>query len=47
MIFWLAHKEDTGDNEVKLTLDASDRLAGQKLDFSVIANDPKGSRSPA
>jgi hypothetical protein len=43
VIFWLCHKEDSGANEVKLSLDARRIASGQKLDFSVIARDPKGS----
>jgi uncharacterized membrane protein/uncharacterized protein (DUF58 family) len=41
-IFWLAHKEDDGDNQVKLNL-LSRRLAvGEKLDMTVTARDSKG-----
>ncbi len=42
VIFWLAHKEDKGENEVKLRLDQRRIVAGQKLDFRVNAQDAKG-----
>ena len=42
VIFWLAHKEDKGENEVKLKLDARRIAAGQQLDFRVTARDAKG-----
>jgi hypothetical protein len=42
VIFWLAHKEDKGENEVKIKLDARRIATGQKLDFSVTARDAKG-----
>jgi len=42
-IFWLAHKEDKGENEVKLALDTRRIFVGQKLDFGVTAKDAKGS----
>ncbi len=46
-IFWLAHKEDSGDNEVKLTIDGPRRVGtGQKLDFHVTARDAKGEPIP-
>lgn len=45
-IFWLAHKEDQGDNEVKLTLDRRRVAAGQKLELSVTARDSKGEPIP-
>ncbi len=42
-IFWLAHKEDSGDNEVKITIDGPRRIAtGQKLDFHVTARLQRG-----
>jgi len=46
VIFWLAHREDKGDNEVKLKLDARRIDVGQKLDFGVTARDPKGEPIP-
>lgn len=42
VIFWLAHKEDQGESEVKLTLDTRRIAVGQKLDLSVAARDEKG-----
>jgi len=42
VIFWLAHKEDKGENEVKLRLDARRIASGQSLDFHVSARDAKG-----
>ncbi len=42
VIFWLAHKEDKGENEVKLKLESRRIASGQKLDFSVTAHDAKG-----
>ena len=46
VIFWLAHKEDKGENEVKLKLDARRVAVGQKLDFAVTARDAKGEPLP-
>lgn len=43
VIFWLSHKEDKGEDEVKLRLDARRIASGQKLDFGVTARDAKGS----
>ncbi len=42
VIFWLAHKEDKGENEVKIRLDARRIASGQSLDFRVTATDAKG-----
>ncbi|MGE3817899.1 MAG: glutamine amidotransferase, partial [Isosphaeraceae bacterium] len=42
VIFWLAHKEDQGESEVKLTLDSRRIAVGQKLEVSVSAKDEKG-----
>jgi uncharacterized membrane protein len=41
-ILWLAHKEDSGTNQVKLALDRRRVAVGQKLDVTVTARDPKG-----
>jgi uncharacterized membrane protein len=41
-ILWLAHKEDQGSSQVKLTLDRRRIALGQKLELSAIARDPKG-----
>ena len=43
VIFWLAHKEDKGENEVKIVLDGRRIGSGQTLDFAVSARDAKGS----
>jgi hypothetical protein len=41
-ILWAAHKEDKGENEVKLKLDSRRVAVGQKLDMIATARDPKG-----
>jgi len=43
VIFWLAHKEDKGENEIKVTLGTRRISVGQKLDFVVTSHDAKGS----
>ena len=43
MIFWLSHKENQGDNQVKLTLDRRRIGVGQTVELSVTARDSKGS----
>jgi uncharacterized membrane protein len=40
-ILWAAKKEEKGDNEVKLKLDARRVAVGQKLDMTASARDPK------
>ncbi len=40
-ILWLAHKEDQGESEVKLKLDARRVAVGQKLDLTATARDAK------
>lgn len=42
VIFWLAHKEDQGESEVKITLDKRRISVGQKLDVDVSAKDARG-----
>jgi hypothetical protein len=42
VIFWLAHKEDKGENEIKITLDSRRIAVGQKLPITVTARDAKG-----
>ena len=42
IIFWLAHKEDQGQSDVKLTLDSRRIAVGQKLEMGVTAHDEKG-----
>jgi uncharacterized membrane protein len=41
-VLWLAHKEDAGSEEVKLTLDRRRVAVGQKLDLTITARDAKG-----
>lgn len=43
VIFWLSHKENEGDNQVKLTLDRRRISVGQKVEMTVTARDGKGS----
>ncbi len=43
VIFWLSHKENQGDNQVKLTLERRRLGVGQTLEMSVTARDAKGS----
>jgi hypothetical protein len=40
-ILWLAHKENQGESQVKLKLDARRVAIGQKLDLTAIARDAK------
>ncbi len=40
-ILWLAHKENQGESQVKLKLDARRVAAGQKLDLTATARDAK------
>lgn len=41
-ILWLAHKEDQGSSQVKLTLDRRRLALGQKLELAAIARDARG-----
>lgn len=41
-ILWLAHKEDEGENQVRVELDRRRVALGQKLDVSATARDGKG-----
>lgn len=41
VIFWLSHKEDQGDNKVKLTLDRRRLAVGEKLGLIATAHDAK------
>ena len=43
VIFWLSHKENQGDNQVKLSLDRRRISVGQTVELSVTARDSKGS----
>ncbi|MGD0041885.1 MAG: glutamine amidotransferase, partial [Isosphaeraceae bacterium] len=42
VIFWLSHKENQGDNQVKLNLDRRRLSVGQNLEMTVTARDAKG-----
>ena len=46
IIFWLSHKENEGDNKVKLTLDPRRVAPGEKVDLTVTARDSKGAPIP-
>ena len=46
VIFWLSHKEDKGENEVKITLESRRISTGQKLDFGITVRDAKGEPIP-
>ena len=46
VIFWLSHKEDEGDNHVKLTLEPRRIAVGEKVDVTVTARDAKGASIP-
>ena len=41
VIFWLAHKEDQGENQIKVALDRRRIAVGQKVDVTVTARDAK------
>ena len=41
-IFWLSHKEDDSDNQVKLSLDRRRIGVGEKLELTATARDAKG-----
>jgi hypothetical protein len=42
VIFWLSHKENEGDNQVKLSLDRRRISVGQQVELTVTARDGKG-----
>jgi uncharacterized membrane protein len=42
VIFWLAHKENQGDNQVKLNLNSRRLSVGQNVEMTVTARDAKG-----
>ena len=46
VIFWLSHKENEGDNQVKLTLDRRRIAVGEKIELTVTARDAKGAPIP-
>jgi hypothetical protein len=46
IIFWLSHKENEGDNKVKVTLDPRRVAPGEKVNLTVTARDSKGASIP-
>ncbi len=46
VVFWLSHKENEGDNQVKLTLLQRRIAVGEKVDLTVTARDSKGAPIP-
>jgi hypothetical protein len=42
VIFWLSHRENQGDNQIKLNLDRRRISVGQKVELTVTARDAKG-----
>lgn len=46
VVFWLAHKEDEGDNKVKVTLERRRIAAGETIDLTATAEDAKGATIP-
>ena len=42
VIFWLSHKENQGEDQVKLSLDRRRIAVGQKLELTATARDSKG-----
>jgi uncharacterized membrane protein len=46
IIFWLSHKENEGDNKVKVTLDRRRIAVGEKIELSATAHDSKGAPIP-
>ncbi len=46
VIFWLSHKENDSDNQVKLTLSDRRLAVGEKLELTITARDAKGAPIP-
>jgi uncharacterized membrane protein len=46
VIFWLAHKENQSDNQIKLTLDRRRLNVGERLELTATARDGKGAAIP-
>jgi uncharacterized membrane protein len=46
VVFWLSHKENEGDNQVKVTLERRRMAVGEKIDLTVTARDSKGASIP-
>jgi hypothetical protein len=45
-IFWLSHKEDDSENQVKLTVTPRRVGVGEKIELAATARDPKGAPIP-
>ena len=46
LIFWLSHKENDGDNQVKLEVEPRRISVGEKFELSATARDSKGAAIP-
>jgi uncharacterized membrane protein len=46
IVFWLSHKENEGDNQVKVTLERRRLAVGEQTDMTVTAHDSKGAPIP-
>ena len=46
LVFWLSHKEDEGDNQVKVTLDRRRVALGEEIELTATARDAKGVAIP-
>jgi uncharacterized membrane protein len=46
VVFWLSHKENEGDNQVKVTLEHRRMAVGEKNGLTVTARDSKGAAIP-
>ncbi len=46
IVFWLSHKENEGDNKVKVTLNNRRMAVGDKIEMTVTARDAKGATIP-
>jgi uncharacterized membrane protein len=46
VVFWLSHKENEGDNQVKVTLGARRMAVGEKIDLTATSHDSKGAPIP-
>lgn len=46
VVFWLSHKENEGDNQVKVALDRRRMAVGEEIKLTVTARDSKGTPIP-
>jgi uncharacterized membrane protein len=46
IVFWLSHKENEGDDRVKVTLDRRRMAVGEKVEMTATAHDAKGAPIP-